>query len=30
MAYNTKLADRVKEYLANIPKLKIEEKKMFR
>ncbi len=30
MAYNTKLADRVREYLADIPKLKIEEKKMFR
>ncbi len=29
-AYNTKLADRVREYLADIPKLKIEEKKMFR
>jgi hypothetical protein len=30
MAYNTKLADRVREYLADFPNLKIEEKKMFR
>ncbi|MEO7120065.1 MAG: TfoX/Sxy family protein [Ginsengibacter sp.] len=30
MAYNTKLADRVREYLVDFPKLKIEEKKMFR
>lgn len=29
MAYDTKLADRVREYLAGFPKLKIEEKKMF-
>lgn len=29
MAYNTKLADRVREYLAHLPNLKIEEKKMF-
>ncbi len=29
MAYNLKLADRVREYLADIPKLIIEEKKMF-
>lgn len=30
MAYNTKLADRVREYLVDFPKLKIEERKMFR
>lgn len=30
MAYDTKLADRVREYLVQFPKLKIEEKKMFR
>jgi len=30
MAYDTKLADRIREYLAEIPNLKIEEKKMFR
>jgi TfoX/Sxy family transcriptional regulator of competence genes len=30
MAYDTKLADRIREYLALLPKLKIEEKKMFR
>lgn len=30
MAYNTKLADRIREYLAVFPNLKIEEKKMFR
>ena len=30
MAYNIKLADRLREYLAGFPKLKIEEKKMFR
>jgi len=30
MAYNIKLADRVREYLADFPSLKIEEKKMFR
>lgn len=29
MAYNVKLADRVREYLIQFPKLKIEEKKMF-
>ena|SRR4026207_1391223 len=30
MGYNTKLADRIREYLAGFPKLKIEEKEMFR
>ena len=30
MAYDTKLADRIREYLVAFPKLKIEEKKMFR
>jgi hypothetical protein len=30
MAYNTQLADRVREYLAQFPELDIEEKKMFR
>jgi hypothetical protein len=30
MPYDTKLAERVREYLAQFPKLKIEEKKMFR
>ena len=30
MAYDTKLADRIREYLKTIPKIKIEEKKMFR
>ena len=30
MAYDTKLADRIREYLSVIPKIKIEEKKMFR
>jgi len=30
MAYDTKLADRIRKYLAEIPNLKIEEKKMFR
>lgn len=30
MAYDTKLADRIREYLSGIPKLKVEEKKMFR
>ena len=30
MVYNTALADRIREHLAGIPKLKIEEKKMFR
>lgn len=29
MAYNSKLADRVRKYLVNFPNLKIEEKKMF-
>jgi TfoX/Sxy family transcriptional regulator of competence genes len=29
MAYNTKLADRVREYLAHVPNIQIEEKKMF-
>jgi hypothetical protein len=29
MAYNSKLADRVREYLAQFPELTIEEKKMF-
>lgn len=29
MAYDTKLADRVRAYLAEIPKLKIKEKEMF-
>jgi TfoX/Sxy family transcriptional regulator of competence genes len=29
MAYNTKLADRVREYLAHVPNIHIEEKKMF-
>ena len=30
MVYDTKLADRIREYLAEIPNLKIEVKKMFR
>jgi hypothetical protein len=30
MAYDTILADRVREYLADFPNLEIEEKKMFR
>ncbi len=30
MTYDTKLADRIREYLAQFPKLKIEEKEMFR
>jgi hypothetical protein len=30
MAYDIKLADRLREYLLQFPKLKIEEKKMFR
>lgn len=30
MAYNIELADRIREHLASKPKLKIEEKKMFR
>ena len=29
MAYNTKVAERIREYLADLPDLKIEEKKMF-
>lgn len=29
MAYDIQLADRVREYLAQFPKLEIEEKKMF-
>lgn len=29
MAYNAKLADRVREYLAHLPNIQIEEKKMF-
>lgn len=29
MPYDLKLADKVREYLANFPKLKIDEKKMF-
>ena len=29
MSYDTKLADRIREYLVEFPKLKIEEKKMF-
>lgn len=29
MPYDLKLADKVREYLAKFPKLKIEEKKMF-
>jgi TfoX/Sxy family transcriptional regulator of competence genes len=29
MAYNTKLADRVREYLVRLPNIQIEEKKMF-
>ena len=29
MAYDKNLADRIREYLARFPKLKIEEKKMF-
>ena len=29
MTYNIKLADRVREYLAEIPNLEIEEKEMF-
>jgi TfoX N-terminal domain len=29
MAYDTKLADRIREYLAQVPGLEIEEKKMF-
>ena len=30
MAYDTKLANKIREHLVTIPKLKIEEKKMFR
>ena len=30
MAYDKKLADRIREYLLQFPKLKTEEKKMFR
>ena len=30
MAYDIKLADRIREYLVQFPKLKIEEKTMFR
>ena len=30
MAFDTKLADRIREYLNEIPNLEIEEKKMFR
>lgn len=30
MAYDTQLAFRIREYLEQLPKLKIEEKKMFR
>jgi TfoX N-terminal domain len=30
MAYDLKLADRIREYLITIPGIKIEEKKMFR
>ncbi|MBX9851808.1 MAG: TfoX/Sxy family protein [Cytophagaceae bacterium] len=30
MAYNEKLADRIREALADIPKIKVEERKMFR
>ena|SRR5688572_13799318 len=30
MAYDTQLADRVREYLVQFPKLEIEEKQMFR
>lgn len=30
MPYNTKLADRLRDYLAALPNLLIEEKKMFR
>ena len=29
MAYNTKLADRIRAYLIDFTKLKVEEKKMF-
>lgn len=30
MAYDTKLAERVREYLVDFPNLTVEEKKMFR
>ncbi len=30
MAYDTNLAERIRHYLAEIPQLKVEEKKMFR
>lgn len=30
MAYNTKLAERIRTYLDTIPKIKIEEKEMFK
>ena len=30
MAYDTKLADRIRDYLENIPDIEIEERKMFR
>lgn len=30
MAYNTKLADRIREHLAKLPQLTTEEKEMFR
>ena len=30
MAYDTKLVNRVREYLLKFPKLKVEEKEMFR
>jgi TfoX/Sxy family transcriptional regulator of competence genes len=30
MAYDIKLADRIREYLLEYPKLKVEEKEMFR
>ncbi|QEC44319.1 TfoX/Sxy family protein [Pseudobacter ginsenosidimutans] len=29
MAFNTKLADRLREYLASVPGIRIEEKRMF-
>ncbi|WP_276371904.1 TfoX/Sxy family protein [Chryseolinea sp. H1M3-3] len=29
MAYSTKLADRIRTYLENVPKMKVEEKPMF-
>jgi len=30
MAYDTKLADKIRAYLAEFPKLEVEEKKLFR